>query len=121
MPLPRSVAQFGVRYDFANPPSFAPTGDDHARLVKCSPSSHLVKRLAGSKEPCMPPTLLQLGSADLRVPPNQGLAWYHALKAHGEPVTLLWWPGHGHGLQNEADQPKPFEAVLSFVVERAVF
>lgn len=67
----------------------------------------------------MPPTLLQLGSADLRIPPNQGLAWYHALQTYGADVELLWYPGSGHSL--ESDQPKPFEAAPSLAVAHAQF
>lgn len=32
------------------------------------------------------PTLLQIGTKDLRVPPHQGLDYYHRLKANGIKV-----------------------------------
>ena len=112
------MAHFGARYAFDNPPAFVPE-EEQAMLWTISPGSHLVKRLAESDGPCMPPTLLQLGSADLRIPLNQGLAWYHALRGHGEDVQMLWYPGSGHLLED--DQPKPFEAALSFAVSHAQF
>ena len=47
----------------------------------------------------MPPTLILLGSADLRVPNNQGKAWYHALKGYGEKLNMIVFPETGHSLR----------------------
>ncbi|KAM9277087.1 acylamino-acid-releasing enzyme-like [Morus bassanus] len=52
------------------------------------------------------PVLLMLGEDDRRVPPMQGLEYYHALKARGVPTRLLWYPGNNHalaGVEAEAD------------------
>ncbi|NWQ81887.1 APEH enzyme, partial [Columbina picui] len=52
------------------------------------------------------PVLLMLGQDDRRVPPKQGLEYYHALKARGIPTRLLWYPGNNHalaGVEAEAD------------------
>ncbi|XP_075795705.1 acylamino-acid-releasing enzyme isoform X2 [Pelodiscus sinensis] len=52
------------------------------------------------------PVLLMLGEEDRRVPPNQGLEYYRALKARGIPVRLLLYPGNNHALSSveaEAD------------------
>ncbi|NXE30567.1 APEH enzyme, partial [Ardeotis kori] len=52
------------------------------------------------------PVLLMLGEDDRRVPPKQGLEYYHALKARGVTTRLLWYPGNGHalaGVEAEAD------------------
>ncbi|NWI50017.1 APEH enzyme, partial [Calyptomena viridis] len=52
------------------------------------------------------PVLLMLGEDDRRVPPKQGLEYYHALKARGVPTRLLWYPGNNHalaGVEAEAD------------------
>ncbi|NWR61380.1 ACPH enzyme, partial [Bucorvus abyssinicus] len=52
------------------------------------------------------PVLLMLGEDDRRVPPKQGLEYYRALKAHGVPTRLLWYPGNNHalaGVEAEAD------------------
>lgn len=45
------------------------------KLAECSPCKNAHKVQA--------PTLLLLGSKDLRVPPSQGIAYYHLLKKHG--------------------------------------
>ncbi|XP_041446694.1 acylamino-acid-releasing enzyme isoform X1 [Xenopus laevis] len=44
------------------------------------------------------PVLLMLGEEDRRVPNKQGLEYYRALKAHGVPARLLWYPGNNHSL-----------------------
>ncbi|XP_075430226.1 acylamino-acid-releasing enzyme [Ascaphus truei] len=44
------------------------------------------------------PVLLMLGEDDRRVPNKQGLEYYRALKAHGVPVRVLWYPGNNHSL-----------------------
>ncbi|NWY50727.1 ACPH enzyme, partial [Chionis minor] len=52
------------------------------------------------------PVLLMLGEDDRRVPPQQGLEYYRALKARGVPTRLLWYPGNNHalaGVEAEAD------------------
>ncbi|XP_074007514.1 acylamino-acid-releasing enzyme-like [Numenius arquata] len=52
------------------------------------------------------PVLLMLGEDDRRVPPQQGLEYYRALKARGVPTRLLLYPGSGHalaGVEAEAD------------------
>ncbi|NXY80502.1 ACPH enzyme, partial [Glareola pratincola] len=52
------------------------------------------------------PVLLMLGEDDRRVPPQQGLEYYRALKARGVPTRLLLYPGNGHalaGVEAEAD------------------
>ncbi|NWQ93971.1 ACPH enzyme, partial [Burhinus bistriatus] len=52
------------------------------------------------------PVLLMLGEDDRRVPPQQGLEYYRALKARGVPTRLLLYPGNNHalaGIEAEAD------------------
>nr|XP_033782652.1 LOW QUALITY PROTEIN: acylamino-acid-releasing enzyme-like [Geotrypetes seraphini] len=52
------------------------------------------------------PVLLMLGEEDRRVPNKQGVEYYRALKAHGVPVRILWYPGNNHSLSKvdaEAD------------------
>lgn len=69
----------------------------------------------------MPPTLLQIGEVDLRVPKTQGIAWYHALKGHGENVRMLYWPDNNHSLSKPWTKPKVFESDVAFFVEHAKF
>jgi acylaminoacyl-peptidase len=52
------------------------------------------------------PTLVALGLSDLRVPPSQGLEWYHSLRSMGVPTSLLTYPDDDHaigGVASEAD------------------
>ena len=44
------------------------------------------------------PTLLALGLVDLRVPPSQGLEWFHSLKSLGVPTKLMKYPQDCHSL-----------------------
>jgi acylaminoacyl-peptidase len=52
------------------------------------------------------PTLIALGLSDLRVPPSQGLEWYHTLRSMGVLTKLLVYEKDDHaiaGVQSEAD------------------
>jgi acylaminoacyl-peptidase len=52
------------------------------------------------------PTMIALGMVDLRVPPSQGLEWYHSLRSRGVPTKLLVYPEDSHALDKvttEAD------------------
>lgn len=51
------------------------------KMRKASPIQHAHKVKA--------PTLLQVGSKDLRVPCSQSLEYYHRLKANGVPVRWV--------------------------------
>ncbi len=44
------------------------------------------------------PTLLCLGGHDRRVPPGQGIEYYHLLKARGVESRLLWFPDDNHSI-----------------------
>ena len=75
-----------------------PTSDQLMKLYEKSPVSlvHQVKA----------PTLIALGLVDLRVPPSQGLEWFHSLRSMGLPTKLLKYPQDCHSLNlvtTEAD------------------
>jgi acylaminoacyl-peptidase len=67
-----------------------PTLNQITRMYETSPVS-LVHRVKT-------PTLIALGMADLRVPPSQGLEWYHSLRSLGVPTKLLKYPNDCHSL-----------------------
>ena len=48
------------------------------------------------------PTLVALGLDDLRVPPSQGLEWYHSLRSKGVPTKLLTYEGNDHAIDGPA-------------------
>lgn len=75
-----------------------PTSDQLIKMYEKSPVSrvHQVKA----------PTLVALGLVDLRVPPSQGLEWFHSLRSLGVPAKLLKYPQDCHSLNlvtTEAD------------------
>jgi dipeptidyl aminopeptidase/acylaminoacyl peptidase len=48
------------------------------------------------------PTFIYVGERDIEVPPTQSVEWWHALKDMGVPVSLVIYPGEGHGLRDPA-------------------
>jgi len=67
-----------------------PTLNQITKMYEMSPISlvHNVKT----------PTLIALGMIDLRVPPSQGLEWFHSLRSQGVPTKLLKYPNDCHSL-----------------------
>jgi acylaminoacyl-peptidase len=77
-------------------PRFQWTAGDVAKLFTASPMAHAAAVTT--------PTLICIGAQDMRVPPPQGWAWYHALKANGkcDDVRVNVYPADGHGLRSVA-------------------
>jgi acylaminoacyl-peptidase len=76
-----------------------PTSSELDAMWSCSPIRYLL-------DATPPATLVALGMSDLRVPPTQGLEWYHALRAKGVPTSLLQYEKDDHainGVKSEAD------------------
>lgn len=69
----RDIAEGG--YNYSEVDSLANSKEVLMKLADCSPCKNVHKVQA--------PTLLLLGEKDLRVPPSQGLSYYHLLKKHG--------------------------------------
>ncbi|KAH0948413.1 hypothetical protein HN011_002804 [Eciton burchellii] len=55
--------------------------DIYIKMKKCSPIVHVDKVKA--------PTLICIGTKDLRVPSSQGMMWYHRLKANNVKTKML--------------------------------
>jgi acylaminoacyl-peptidase len=75
-----------------------PTADQLQTMWEKSPVRHV--------EAVKTPTLVALGLKDLRVPPSQGLEWFHTLRSMGVPTKLLTYEGDDHalaGVATEAD------------------
>ncbi|GKY94258.1 hypothetical protein MPSEU_000391600 [Mayamaea pseudoterrestris] len=75
-----------------------PTKEELVAMYDCSP----VKHVGAVKTP----TLIALGLSDLRVPPSQGMEWYHSLRSKGVPTKLLTYDDDDHaigGVVSEAD------------------
>ena len=45
------------------------------------------------------PTFIFAGERDIEVPPTQSIEYWHALKAMSVPVSLVIYPGEGHGIR----------------------
>jgi acylaminoacyl-peptidase len=75
-----------------------PTADELQVMWSKSPVAH--------QSNVKTPTMIALGMVDLRVPPSQGLEWYHSLRSRAVPTKLLVYPEDCHALDKvttEAD------------------
>jgi acylaminoacyl-peptidase len=75
-----------------------PSLDEMTEFYKKSPIQY-IKRVRT-------PTLVALGMKDLRVPPSQGLEWYHTLRSMGVATKLLMYDTDDHAIDGagaEAD------------------
>jgi dipeptidyl aminopeptidase/acylaminoacyl peptidase len=45
------------------------------------------------------PTFIYAGELDIEVPPTQSVEYWHALQAMNVPVSLVIYPGEGHGIR----------------------
>lgn len=116
----RSKTQFDLPYDFGAPPTYL-SDEEYKYLRERSANHYAAQRFKQVQGPCLPPTQLLIGSNDLRVPPNQGINWYHCLKGHGQKVTMLVFPDNGHGLERIWASKKALQAQLDFVLEFSSF
>ncbi|GAA5863549.1 hypothetical protein JCM3774_006521 [Rhodotorula dairenensis] len=81
-----------IPYPLEGPPSLV-SPEEYRRMYDISPLRHAHRVTT--------PTLLLIGLEDRRVPPNQGRAWYHALKKPSEGrgpvnVEMMTFPGNSH-------------------------
>lgn len=75
-----------------------PTKEDLTVMWDASPIAHIDNVKA--------PTLIAIGNADKRVPPSQGVEYYHALRSKGVDTKLLMYNEDDHAIdrvQSEAD------------------
>eukprot|EP00127_Corallochytrium_limacisporum_P003259 Clim_evm108s147 gene=Clim_evmTU108s147 len=100
------TATFGEEANSAS--SVKTTAERLMSLWKCSPLQY------ASKIECR--TIIMIGENDKRVPPSQGLSYYHALKEHNKDVQLRVYPKNGHALNSpEAEGDAAVTAVLLFL------
>lgn len=87
-------------------------GLKHAARLDSAGYAHLFRRSpVFYAQDVITPVMLFLGEQDRRVPPSQGLNYYHLLKGKGTPVDLLQFPGKGHGLEEVESSRMIFEAI----------
>jgi len=65
------------------------------------------------------PSLMLLGSGDLRVPHAQGREWVAALQSQPSPpeVVALEYPGEGHAIGGAEQQAHAVQAAVSWLVQ----
>jgi acylaminoacyl-peptidase len=73
-----------------------PTVEEMTTMWQKSPIAHVNK--------VKTPTMVALGMVDLRVPPSQGMEWYHALRSKGVATKLLVYPNDCHALNRVATE-----------------
>jgi acylaminoacyl-peptidase len=81
-----------------------------AELVKmrqCSPIAHIDKVRA--------PCLVCLGGADRRVPPSQGIEYYHMLKSRKVATKLLFFPDDVHSIAKPASEAEHWLAIAEWI------
>jgi acylaminoacyl-peptidase len=81
-------------YDFAT--HRTPTAEELGRMHDASPIAHI--------DAMRTPTLVCLGLKDRRVPPSQGIEYYHLLRARGVPTKLLTFPEDSHAIDRPASE-----------------
>ncbi|KAM4650959.1 acylamino-acid-releasing enzyme [Discoglossus pictus] len=63
------------------------------------------------------PVMLMLGEEDRRVPNKQGLEYYRALRGHGVPVRVLWYPGNNHSLSKVDAESDGFMNIALWILK----
>ncbi len=92
-------------YDFS---SFAPLSPaDRDKMDACSPIRYVANVTT--------PTLLCIGAKDRRVPPSQGMQYYHILKAQGCVVDIRVYPLDDHAIDKPASEADQFLTIRNWL------
>ncbi len=95
-------------YDFE---SFRiPKPSELIKMHECSPVSYIDK--------VKTPTLLCLGMKDRRVPPSQGLEYYHLLKTRGVDVEMVNFPEDVHAIDKPHTEAQQHLSIANFIKKR---
>ncbi|KDN38567.1 alpha/beta-hydrolase [Tilletiaria anomala UBC 951] len=95
-----SYEELGLRFDFEHPPLYLSVPNFRA-MRDASPIQH-IKRVEAR-------VLLLAGLSDRRVPPQQSMLYYHALKALGKDVDMYTFASADHALDTLESQLWGFE------------
>lgn len=90
--LPFDISHRSYKFSDFRPPSREELGV----MWDKSPIAHM--------EHVNAPTLIALGMKDLRVPPSQGLEYFHALRSKGIPTKLLVYENCDHAIDKVASE-----------------
>lgn len=94
-------------YDFTQ--GRAPSATELTAMWQRSPCAHAATVRA--------PTLIALGLKDRRVPPSQGMEYYHSLRSRGVPTRLICYEHEGHALDGPACDADHWINVALWLVE----
>uniref|UniRef100_A0A1B6KI34 acylaminoacyl-peptidase n=1 Tax=Graphocephala atropunctata TaxID=36148 RepID=A0A1B6KI34_9HEMI len=83
------------------------TADFYQKLRSVSPIQYADKVKA--------PTLLNIGKKDLRVPPSQGMLWYHTLKTYNIPCKMFLFDDNHSLMTVPVDLDSTINSVLWFL------
>ena len=75
-----------------------------------------VRYVAGVKTP----TLICLGAKDRRVPPSQGIEYYHLLQSLGVDARMLIFPEDSHAIDKPKTEAEHWIAIAAWIQERLI-
>ena len=87
-----------------------PSETDLLRLRACSP---IVYATAGVVKA---PVLMLVGAKDRRVPPSQGISYYHTLKSQGVTTKMLVFPEDVHAIDRPTSEAEQWIAIVDFIM-----
>eukprot|EP00735_Rhodelphis_limneticus_P013462 TRINITY_DN716_c0_g1::TRINITY_DN716_c0_g1_i1::g.18388::m.18388 TRINITY_DN716_c0_g1::TRINITY_DN716_c0_g1_i1::g.18388 ORF type:complete len:898 (+),score=194.27,sp/Q338C0/AARE2_ORYSJ/30.65/8e-64,sp/Q338C0/AARE2_ORYSJ/30.10/1e-12,Peptidase_S9/PF00326.16/5.5e-33,Abhydrolase_5/PF12695.2/1.4e-08,Abhydrolase_6/PF12697.2/2.9e-06,Abhydrolase_3/PF07859.8/8.4e-05,COesterase/PF00135.23/0.0077,CDKN3/PF05706.7/0.016,PD40/PF07676.7/0.22,PD40/PF07676.7/3.7e+03,PD40/PF07676.7/7.3e+03,DLH/PF01738.13/0.1 TRINITY_D len=91
-------------------PDVQPWNPEHIRIMhEASP----IARVKNAK--C--PSLFLMGGADFRVPPSQGLEFYHTLRHLGCEADMLWFPEENHSLTGVSTETENWLNIYLFLTK----
>ena len=87
-----------------------PSESDLLRLRACSP---IIYATAGIVKA---PVLMLVGGKDRRVPPSQGISYYHTLKSQGVITKMLVFPEDVHAIDRPTSEAEQWIAITDFIM-----
>ncbi len=102
-----TFGQLGLAYDQLRTRS--PSAEELVLMRERSPSTF------SCSVKC--PSLVMLGTQDLRVHHSQGLYWSNLLKSAGAAVKVMLFPDANHGLETADSEKFGFLAIHNFLIQ----
>lgn len=87
-----------------------PSESDLLRLRACSPIIYAIEGIVKA------PVLMLVGGKDRRVPPSQGISYYHTLKSQGVMTKMLVFPEDVHAIDRPTSEAEQWIAITDFIM-----
>lgn len=97
----------GAQYDFSR--FQLPSEELLLKMYQLSPCRYI--------DNVRTPTLLCLGTKDRRVPPSQGVEYYHLLKSKGVPCRMVIYPEDNHALDKPNTEAEQWLAIIDWLTK----